>query len=73
MYVREIVRGAIDCGATALIFVHNHSSGDPRPSAQDIWPIQDMVDAGRHLRLAVHDHVIVASTGHWSMRAMGLL
>ena len=73
VYVREIVRRAIDCGATAMILVHNHPSGDPRPSAQDIRLTKDIIEAGRHLKLSVHDHVIVAAGGHTSMRAMGLI
>jgi DNA repair protein RadC len=73
VYIREIMRRALDCHATALIIVHNHPSGDPSPSQQDIRLTRDLVDAGRHLRIAVHDHVIIGAKGHNSMRAMGLI
>ena len=73
VYVREILRRALDCHATALILVHNHPSGDPQPSAQDIKLTRELVDAGRHLKIAVHDHVIIGARGHSSLRAMGLI
>jgi DNA repair protein RadC len=73
VYVREVVRRALDCHATALILVHNHPSGDPQPSQQDIRLTRDIIDATKHLRISVHDHVIVGSKGHASLRAMGLI
>jgi DNA repair protein RadC len=73
VYIREIIRRALDYHATALILVHNHPSGDPQPSSQDIRLTRDIVEAGRHLRIAVHDHIIVGTRGHSSMRAMGLI
>jgi DNA repair protein RadC len=73
VYVREVVRRALECHATALILVHNHPSGDPQPSQQDIRLTRDIIDAVKHLRISVHDHVIIGSTGHSSMRAMGLI
>ncbi len=73
VYIREIVRRALDYHAVALIIVHNHPSGDPKPSQQDIRLTRDLIEACRHLRIAVHDHVIIGAQGHSSMRAMGLL
>jgi DNA repair protein RadC len=73
VHVREIIRRALDLHATALILVHNHPSGDPSPSNQDIKLIRDIVEAGRHLKIQVHDHVIVGTRGHSSLRAMGLI
>ncbi|MEA1013767.1 RadC family protein [Sphingosinicella sp. LY1275] len=73
VYIREVMRRALDYHATALILVHNHPSGDPSPSQQDIRLTRDIVEAGRHLRIAVHDHVIIGSSGHSSLRAMGLI
>jgi DNA repair protein RadC len=73
VYIREIMRRALDYHATALILVHNHPSGDPQPSQQDIRLTRDIVEAGRHLKITVHDHVIVGARGHSSMRAMGLI
>ena len=73
VHVREIIARAIALGATALIIVHNHPSGDPTPSNQDIRITQDLVEAARHMKIQVHDHVIVGASGRTSMRAMGLI
>ena len=73
VYVREVIRRALEYHATALILVHNHPSGDPQPSSQDIRLTRDIVEAARPLRISVHDHVIVGANGHSSMRAMGLI
>ncbi|MEO6224322.1 MAG: DNA repair protein RadC [Sphingomicrobium sp.] len=73
VHVREVIARAIALGATALIIVHNHPSGDPQPSQQDIRLTRDLVEAGRHMKVAVHDHVIVGAAGRTSMRAMGLI
>ena len=73
VHVREVIARAIALGATALIVVHNHPSGDPAPSTQDIRLTRDLVEAGRHMKVTVHDHVIVGATGRASMRAMGLI
>lgn len=73
VYVREIVRRALDCHATALILVHNHPSGDPSPSSQDIKLTREIVEAGRHLKITVHDHIIIGTRGHSSLRGMGLI
>src|SRR5215210_1583434 len=64
VHVREVIARAI-----ALIIVHNHPSGDPSPSSQDIRLTKDLVEAGRHMKIAVHDHVIVGAQGRTSMRA----
>ena len=73
VHVREVIARAIALGATALIIVHNHPSGDPTPSSQDIRLTRDLVEAGRHMKVAVHDHVVVGAAGRTSMRAMGLI
>ncbi len=73
VHVREVIARAIALGATAIIIVHNHPSGDPSPSKQDIRLTKDLIEAGRHMRVAVHDHVIVGSQGRSSMKAMGLI
>jgi len=73
VHVREIIARAIALGAAALIIVHNHPSGDPTPSQQDIRITQDLVEAARHMKISVHDHVIVGATGRSSLRAMGLI
>jgi DNA repair protein RadC len=73
VHVREVIARAIALGATALIIVHNHPSGDPTPSNQDIRLTRDLVEAGRHMNITVHDHVIVGAQGRTSMRALGLI
>jgi len=73
VHVREVIARAIALGATALIIVHNHPSGDPSPSQQDIRMTRDLVEAGRHMKVTVHDHVIVGAQGRTSLRAMGLI
>ena len=73
VHVREVIARAIALGATAIIIVHNHPSGDPTPSQKDIRLTRDLVEAGRHMKVTVHDHVIVGAQGRTSMRAMGLM
>ena len=73
VHVREVISRAIQLGATAIIIVHNHPSGDPSPSSQDIRLTKDLIDAGRHMKITIHDHVIVGSQGRSSMKAMGLI
>ncbi|HEY6661904.1 MAG TPA: DNA repair protein RadC [Sphingomicrobium sp.] len=73
VHVREVIARAIALGATALIIVHNHPSGDPSPSQQDIRLTRDLVEAGRHMKVVLHDHVIVGANGRTSLRAMGLI
>jgi DNA repair protein RadC len=73
VYIREIMRRALDLHATALIVVHNHPSGDPSPSQQDIRLTRDLAEAGRHLNVTLHDHIIVGANGHKSLRSEGLI
>ena len=73
VYPREIVKRALELGASSVILVHNHPSGDPQPSRDDIVMTKAIIEAGRHLGLSVHDHVIIGRGGHTSMRAQGLI
>lgn len=73
LYVREIIRRAIDLSAASIIVVHNHPSGDPKPSKADIDTTRLLVDAGRKLGIALHDHLILAANGHASMKSLGLI
>ncbi len=73
IYVREVIKHAINLGSASLIIVHNHPSGDPQPSRADIQLTRDIIDAGRRVGVAVHDHVIVSANGHASMRGLGLI
>jgi DNA repair protein RadC len=73
IYTREVIKRAMDFGSAALILVHNHPSGSPEPSRQDIDVTRQIIDAGKRLGIAVHDHVIMGAQGHVSLRAKGLL
>jgi len=73
VHVREVISRAITLGATAIVIVHNHPSGDPSPSQADIRLTRDLIEAGRHMKIAVHDHVIVGATGRSSLKALGLI
>lgn len=73
VYIREIIKRALEIGATGLILVHNHPSGDPSPSQDDIRMTREIMEAGRRLGITVHDHVIVGRTGHKSLKSMGLI
>lgn len=73
IHPREVIRKAFDIGATALILVHNHPSGNPEPSRADIQITQRIAEAGRLLGVTVHDHVIIGRGGHVSLRAKGLV
>lgn len=73
VHVREVIRRAIDLGSAAIILVHNHPSGDPSPSRADIEITKAIVDAGKGMGIAVHDHLIIGTSGHVSLRAKGLM
>ena len=73
IHPREVIGTAITRGASALILVHNHPSGNPEPSRADIQITQRIAEAGRLMGISVHDHVIVGREGCISMRAKGLL
>ncbi len=73
VYPREVVRRALALGASAIILVHNHPSGDPTPSRQDIAVTKDVIEAGRALGIEVRDHIVIARTGHASLRDMQLI
>lgn len=59
MHPREVFRAAVSDGASAIVLVHNHPSGDPTPSAEDVRLTRQMVEAGKVVGIGVLDHVIV--------------
>ena len=73
VYVREVVKRALELSASAIILVHNHPSGDPTPSRADIDMTRQIVDAAKPLGVVVHDHIIVGKQGHASMKGLKLL
>jgi DNA repair protein RadC len=72
VYPREVMRRALELAASAVILVHNHPSGDPTPSSADVDMTRQVVDAGRALRISVHDHLIAGREGVASLKALGL-
>ena len=73
VYPREVVRRALELSASAVILVHNHPSGDPTPSSADVDMTRQVIEAGRSLRIAVHDHLVVGRDGVASFKALGLI
>jgi len=72
-YPREVVRRALELGATSVILVHNHPSGDPEPSRADIDLTKEIASACQVLGVTVHDHIIVGKGRHVSFKAKGLM
>lgn len=73
VYPREVMKRAMNLSASAIILVHNHPSGDPTPSRADIDMTKQIIDAGRALKITVHDHVVVGRGKTVSFRQLGLL
>lgn len=73
VYPREVVKRALEHGASAIILLHNHPSGDPTPSKADIDVTQQIIDAAKTINVTVHDHVIITETGHYSFKSFGLI
>ena len=73
VYPREIVKRALDLGASAVILVHNHPSGDPTPSKADIEMTNEIIRAAATMDILVHDHLIISRNGHTSFKALGLV
>jgi DNA repair protein RadC len=73
VYTREVIKRALNLGASALILVHNHPSGDPTPSAADIAVTNDIFKTAAALGIAVHDHLIIGRGGHTSLRELGII
>ncbi len=73
VYPREVVKRALEHNASALILVHNHPSGDPTPSQEDITMTNRISDAAQALGIVLHDHLIVGKSTELSFRSEGLL
>ena len=73
LYPREIVKRALELGASSIIMVHNHPSGDPTPSQADTEMTRQVVQAMAAVGLAVHDHVIVGKNRHISFKSERLI
>ena len=73
IHPREVFQAAVRKSASAVIFIHNHPSGDPTPSREDIQTTERLIDAGRLLGIRVLDHVIIGNGRFESLGAMGLI
>ncbi len=73
VYPREVVKRCLELGASAVILVHNHPSGDPTPSRADIEMTKEVQEAAGKLGISVHDHIVIGKSGHASFKSLGLL
>lgn len=73
VYPREIARRALELSAAAVILVHNHPSGDPKPSAADVAITREIVAAASAVSIEVHDHLVIGRNGAESFKSLGLL
>jgi DNA repair protein RadC len=73
VHPREVFRGAIVATAAAIIVAHNHPSGNPEPSAEDISMTKQLVESGKTIGIPVHDHIVFAGNSWTSLAERGLL
>jgi DNA repair protein RadC len=73
VYPREVMRRALELSASVVILVHNHPSGDPTPSPADVDMTRQVIEAGKALRIGVHDHLVVGREGVASFKSLGLM
>jgi len=73
VYPREVMKRALILNASALIVAHNHPSGDPKPSRDDIEMTRELKAAANALEIELHDHVVIGHGKHASFRSLGLL
>lgn len=73
VYPREVILAALRHHAAALIFAHNHPSGDPQPSDEDVALTRQLVWAGRIMDISVHEHIIIGAHGYFSFADHGYI
>ena len=73
VHPREVFRPAIREAAASVIIIHNHPSGNPEPSPEDIALTRRLCETGRTMGIPVHDHVIIAGDAYTSFQAAGLM
>ena len=73
VYPREVVRAALDCHAAAVIFAHNHPSGDPQPSPEDTAVTRRLVQACLLMDITVHEHIVIGKGTYFSYADSGLI
>lgn len=73
VYPREVIQAALGHDAAALIFAHNHPSGDAKPSSEDIAVTRQLVFAGKVMGIVVHEHIIIGGGGYFSFADQGYI
>jgi DNA repair protein RadC len=71
VHPREVFRGAVIAGASAIVMMHNHPSGESTPSEADIKVTRDLIRAGQLIKIEVIDHVVIGNPKHSSLRELG--
>jgi DNA repair protein RadC len=71
VYPREVVDSALKHKAAALIFAHNHPSGDPKPSPEDIAITRQLVFSGKVMGITIHEHIIIGDNCYYSFADQG--
>ncbi|MNW46378.1 hypothetical protein D3C74_236710 [compost metagenome] len=73
IHPREVFKSAIIKGAASIVCVHNHPSGDPTPSPEDVGLTKRLINSGEILGIDVLDHVIVGTEGYVSLKEQGMI
>jgi DNA repair protein RadC len=73
VYPREVVSYALKNRAAALIFAHNHPSGDPEPSEEDISVTRELIFACKVMGIAVHEHLVIGDNRYFSFADRGII
>lgn len=73
VYAREVIKRALDIGAASIILVHNHPSGDPEPSTNDILITTSIIEAGKLFNIKILDHIIIGKYQHRSLKSIGVI
>jgi len=73
VYPREVVKRALDLASSNIILLHNHPSGDPEPSEQDIIMTAKLVEVAKGLNIKILDHLIIGRNGYRSLKQLGLM
>lgn len=73
VYPREVVKRALELGASAIIMLHNHPSDDPEPSKGDIDMTREVRETAERLGIHLHDHLIITKSSYRSFKTLGLI
>lgn len=73
VHPREVFRAAIKCSSASMICAHNHPSGDPTPSPEDVSLTRRLIDAGQIIGIEVLDHLVIGDTKFVSLKEQGLM